>query len=89
MAIKTRSELFNRFKTDDFPTQQDFTDWRDSFFHVTEDTIPVVTIDGTTTAYNSDVEAVAGGLGLHEMYLAGSAHTGGVRQGTPCRVNSI
>ena len=89
MAIKTRANIGLVFEQDDFPTAQDFTDWRESFFHLTEDALPAVKLDGTTTEYDSDADAVTAGLTINQYYLAGSSHIDGVRQGTPCRVNNI
>jgi hypothetical protein len=39
MAIRIRSILKNWFKTGDKPTEAQFADWIDSFYHKTEDTI--------------------------------------------------
>lgn len=37
MAVKSRDILKTYFETGDFPTQEQFWDWLDSFVHVTED----------------------------------------------------
>jgi hypothetical protein len=46
MAIKLRNILKTFFETGDKPTQQQFWDWHDSYWHKTDDAIPVENIDG-------------------------------------------
>lgn len=49
-TVRTREVLQNWFQTGDKPTQQQFYDWMYSFWHKTQDTIPltnIVGIDGT------------------------------------------
>lgn len=45
MAQKTRAELKAFFETGDKPTQQQFSDWLDSYFHK-DDTISTDNING-------------------------------------------
>lgn len=52
MAQQTRSNLKNLFQTGDKPTQQNFADWLDSFYHK-EDTIPQSAIAGLVAALPS------------------------------------
>jgi len=58
MAIKTRNEIKQWFETNDYPEQQQFWDWIDSFRHVSE-MVPADKVEGisemleqVTTIYN-------------------------------------
>lgn len=58
MAIRSLNILKAWFETGDKPTQAQFWDWLDSFFHK-EETIPIASIDGLTAALNDKAEASA------------------------------
>lgn len=46
MAIESRNTLKGWFETGDTPTQAQFVDFFDSYFHLTEDTLPANKVDG-------------------------------------------
>lgn len=90
MAIKTRAEIASVFEDDDFPTGGDFIDRADSFWHKTDDKIPIYTLADEAVKYDSDTDAInTGGLTVGEYYIAGDSHEDAVRHGTPCRVNNV
>lgn len=55
MAIQTRSSIKNWFKTTFKPTQQQFWDWLDSFWHK-QDEIPIASIKDLETTLNTKVD---------------------------------
>lgn len=55
MAIQTRSSIKNWFKTTLKPTQQQFWDWLDSFWHK-QDEIPIASIKDLETTLNTKVD---------------------------------
>lgn len=56
MAIKNRNTLKSWFETGDYPTQQQFWDWLDSFFHLQDDKLPLDNIDGLRALLNAKAE---------------------------------
>lgn len=46
MAIRERNKLKNWFKTGDYPNQEQFWDWIDSFLHKSEDQVSIDNIQG-------------------------------------------
>ena len=52
MAEQTREQLKSWFQTGDFPTQQQFWDWMDSFFHK-EDGIEIANVNGLQATLNN------------------------------------
>lgn len=62
MAIQTRDQLKQWFETGDYPTQQQFWDWLDSFIHKSESITPAQ-VDGLITLLNAKISvgAAAGG----------------------------
>ena len=52
MAVQIRSVLKNWFRTNLKPTQQQFWDWIDSYWHK-GDTIPTASVDGLDATLNS------------------------------------
>jgi|GEM_PF-1243086 len=59
MAIKTIDELKAFFETGDKPTQQQFADWLDSFFH-RNDGIGIPNVTGLIAALASKADLVGG-----------------------------
>ena len=55
MAIQTRSSIKNWFKTTLKPSQQQFWDWLDSFWHK-QDEIPIASIKDLETTLNNKVD---------------------------------
>ncbi|TCN63670.1 hypothetical protein [Acetobacteroides hydrogenigenes] len=58
MALRSISQLKSWFKKGMYPTESQFGDWLDSFFH-REDKIPVGSVDGLSEAINSKAEQSA------------------------------
>ena len=58
MSIQSRTYLEGKIETGDKPVQQDFYDWLDSFFHLTEDSITTTwgNISGTLSS-QTDLQA--------------------------------
>lgn len=63
MAIQTVDQLKQWFETGDYPTQQQFWDWLDSFFHKT-DTIPLNQVAGLVDALNGKQDNIGTGAVL-------------------------
>ncbi|NLR66934.1 hypothetical protein HGH92_21680 [Chitinophaga varians] len=61
MALQNRNRLKSWFETGDYPTQQQFWDLMDSYFHLTEDQLPIDNIAGLRAILNAkaDQEAIA------------------------------
>jgi hypothetical protein len=58
MSIKARTLLKTWFETGKYPEQSQFADWIDSFFHKTEDTIEMESINGLQEALDSKQSVV-------------------------------
>jgi hypothetical protein len=58
MPVQTRDQLKQWFETGDYPTQQQFWDWIDSFFHV-NDGIAIANVTGLTAALTAKAEQAA------------------------------
>lgn len=66
MAVRNLSQLKGWFKKGMYPTESQFGDWLDSFFH-REDRIPIDSVDGLNEAINgkaerSDLDALTGSI---------------------------
>lgn len=61
MALQNRNRLKSWFETGDYPTQQQFWDLMDSYFHLTEDQLSIDNITGLRALLNAkaDQEAIA------------------------------
>lgn len=60
MPIQRRNTLKSWFETGDYPTQDQFWDWQDSFFHLLEDKLPIDNVDGLRKLLNekADIDAI-------------------------------
>jgi hypothetical protein len=56
MPIQDRNKLKGWFETGDYPTQQQFWDLIDSFFHKLEDTMDINSISGLRTLLNAKAD---------------------------------
>lgn len=56
MAVQTRNQLKQWFETGDYPTQQQFWDWLDSFVHLSEITTSSIP-DDATLVVGTDIAA--------------------------------
>lgn len=59
MAVQSRIQLKNWFKRGLKPLEAQFADWIDSFWHQSEDSIPISAINGLETLLNSYAVATA------------------------------
>lgn len=72
MAVQPRSLLKTWFETLDKPTQQQFWDWLDSYWHKS-DTIPVESISGLGTIPDqAEIDALSALVTPVEIVLSGS-----------------
>ena len=53
MAIRTLTQLKEWFKRGAYPTAENFADWMDSFWHKTDDKIPISAVEELATQLNS------------------------------------
>ena len=60
MPIQRRNTLKSWFETGDYPTQDQFWDWQDSFFHLLEDKLLIDNVDGLRKLLNekADIDAI-------------------------------
>jgi hypothetical protein len=56
MAIKNRNTLKTWFETGDYPTQQQFWDWLDSYLHLQDDKLPIDNVEGLRALLNAKAE---------------------------------
>lgn len=72
MAKQPRATLKTWFETADKPTQQQFWDWLDSYFHK-DDLIPAASIDGLGTIPDqAEIDALSALVTPVEIVLSGS-----------------
>ena len=60
MAIRSITQLKKWFRRGMYPTESQFADWMESFWHKEEDRIPMSTVDGLPEAINAKYDATAG-----------------------------
>ncbi len=58
MAITARNLIKNWFKTGNYPTESQFANWIDSFFHLSEDTLGISKIEGLQDALDSKAPVI-------------------------------
>ncbi|MCW3467649.1 hypothetical protein [Chitinophaga nivalis] len=56
MAIQQKNLLKNWFKTGDYPTQEQFWDWMDSYLHKTEDKVAIDNVQGLRDTLNQKAD---------------------------------
>lgn len=61
MAIRVRAQLRKWFGRGMYPTAEQFSDLFDSFFHKTEDKIPMSGVEGLTDQLNGNTVRPKGG----------------------------
>ena len=57
MAIRSIAQLKAWFKRGKYPTEAQFADWIDSFFHKEEDKVPISSVEGLSEQLNSKYDA--------------------------------
>ena len=57
MAIRSIAQLKAWFKRGKYPTEAQFADWIDSFFHKEEDKVPILSVEGLSEQLNSKYDA--------------------------------
>ena len=62
MAIIDRNTIKSWFKRGDKPTAQQFAAWIDSFFHKTDDTLPLSKVEGLADIVNNKFDKQTGEL---------------------------
>lgn len=62
MAIRSIAQLKAWFKRGKYPTEAQFADWIDSFFHKEEDKVPISSVEGLAEQLNNKYAASAGEL---------------------------
>lgn len=62
MAIRSIAQLKAWFKRGSYPTEAQFADWIDSFFHKEEDKVPISSVDQLPEQLNNKYDASAGEL---------------------------
>ena len=60
MAIRSIAQLKAWFKRGKYPTEAQFADWIDSFFHKEEDKVPISSVEGLPEQLNGKYDAAAG-----------------------------
>ena len=60
MSIRSIIQLKAWFRKGKYPTEEQFSDWLDSFFHKEEDTIPMSQVDQLTEQLNNKYSATLG-----------------------------
>ena len=60
MAIRSITQLKKWFRQGMYPTESQFADWMESYWHKEEDRIPMSTVDGLPEAINAKYDATAG-----------------------------
>lgn len=60
MAIRSIAQLKAWFKRGKYPTEEQFADWIDSFFHKEEDKVPISSVEGLPEQLNNKYDASAG-----------------------------
>ena len=60
MAIRSIAHLKAWFKRGKYPTEAQFADWIDSFFHKEEDKVPISSVEGLPEQLNGKYDAAAG-----------------------------
>ena len=58
MAITARNQLKQWFETGDYPTQEQFANWLDSFWHKTDELIPMNRVEGLEAAFSDFINSV-------------------------------
>lgn len=60
MAIRSIAQLKAWFKRGKYPTEAQFADWIDSFFHKEEDKVPISSVEGLPEQLSGKYDAAAG-----------------------------
>ena len=60
MSIRSITQLKKWFRRGMYPTESQFADWMESYWHKEEDRIPMSTVDGLPEAINAKYDATAG-----------------------------
>lgn len=60
MAIRSIAQLKAWFKRGKYPTEAQFADWIDSFFHKEEDKVPISSVEGLPEQLNGKYDAAVG-----------------------------
>ena len=60
MSIRSIIQLKAWFRKGKYPTEEQFSDWIDSFFHKEEDMIPMSQVDQLTEQLNNKYSATLG-----------------------------
>ena len=60
MAIRGIAQLKSWFKRGKYPTEEQFADWLDSFFHKEDDKIPISSVEQLADRLNRKYDSTAG-----------------------------